>query len=157
MFQLIKLSLFDIKYLSNIARIFFMCGKDMAMKYNLHHWNNSKIKSFAIALYCALKNDVYVVTDLTNKVIATFQVKVNDDSLFFEKLAVDPSSSNKGVGTFCLQAIERLAKENGKNKVRMDVYDKSQHAIDLYSHKGYSIIGSERSLKFTNLIMEKRI
>lgn len=157
MFQLYSVSLFDIKRLSSIAKIFFQCGKDMANRYNLHHWDNSMIKSFAIALYCALKNEVYIVTDLTDKVIATFQIKKKDDYLFFEKLAVDPSFSNKGVGTFCLQTIERLSKDKGIKSIRMDVYDKSQHAIDFYLHKGFIVVGKENTLKYTNLIMEKRI
>jgi hypothetical protein len=58
--------------------------KRYGKKYNLHHWDNTKIKSFAIALYCTIINDVYIVTDLSDNIFATFQVKEKDDSLFFE-------------------------------------------------------------------------
>lgn len=34
------------------ARILNQCGKDMAQKYGLHHWDNFMIKSCVIVVLC---------------------------------------------------------------------------------------------------------
>lgn len=57
-----------------LAKILNQCGKDMAQKYNLHHWDNSMVKSCVIVGLCFLKNHVYLVLEGKNPV-ATFQIK----------------------------------------------------------------------------------
>lgn len=39
-----------------LAKILNQCGKDMAQKYNLHHWDNSMVKSCVIVGLCFLRN-----------------------------------------------------------------------------------------------------
>ena len=140
----------------NVAKILNDCGKDMASKYDLHHWDNPMFKSLIIVGFCLMKNSVYLIFD-ENKPVATFQFKVKGDVLFFEKLAVNPSTSGKGYGSYCMNLIEEQSKKLGLSKVQMEVYDKSEHAISFYKHKGYLQVGTTGTLKYTDLVMEKVI
>ena len=79
------------------------------------------------------------------------------EDLHFEKLGTLPSESGKGIGSFCMNKIEEIAKSANCKKVVMEVYEPSQHAISFYKHKGYEVIGMTDTLKYKELIMEKRI
>ncbi len=154
--ELVKVKKLDLVSYKRISNILFACGKDMATKYNLHHWDNYKIKTFAIVCYCSLKNDVYLLYD-DNQPTATFMTKKRDEVLHFEKLGTLPLESGKGIGSFCMNKIEELAKASGCKKVVMEVYEPSQHAISFYKHKGYEEVGVTDTLKYKEIIMEKLI
>lgn len=156
MYQYNIVSIYSIKNIIATASILNRCGKDMAQNYNLHHWDNSMMKSLVITFLGLLKNKVYIVKK-GNNAVATFQTKLKKDTLFFEKLAVDPSVSGSGIGSYCMDCIEAMAKQYGKQRVKMEVYDKSQHAIDFYTHKGYRQAGKTSTLKYTDIIMEKTL
>lgn len=154
--KLKRVHICEVSNLLSVARILNLCGRDMAKKYDLHHWDNPMLKSCIIVLLCMLKNQVYLMLDNKNPV-ATFQVKKKKDTLFFEKLAVNPEVSGNGYGSYCMKLIERQAKKMECHKVRMEVYVKSKHAIEFYEHKGYSKVGETGTLKYTDLIMEKTV
>lgn len=137
-----------------LAKILNQCGKDMAQKYNLHHWDNSMVKSCVIVGLCFLKNHVYLVLEGKNPV-ATFQIKKKDRALFFEKLAVNPEVSGRGYGSYCMRRIEKMAKKLDCEKIQMEVYDQSRYAIEFYQKKGYVQVGTTDTRKYTDLIMEK--
>lgn len=151
-----RIQLYEVDKALGAAQILNRCGKDMAEKYGLHHWDNPMIKSCAIVGLCLLKNQVYLILDGKNPV-ATFQIKKMEDVLFFEKLAVIPEESGKGYGSRCMKLIEGKAYKLGCSKVRLEVYDKSKHAIDFYLTKGYIQVGKTGTRKYTDLIMEKTI
>ena len=146
----------DIPKLNAVAQILNTCGKDMAKKYNLHHWDNPFLKTLIIVGLCNLKNNIYLLFDGT-KPVATFMTKRHATTLHFEKLGTLPSESGKGIGSFCMKKIEELAKEAGCRKVAMEVYEPSQHAISFYEHKGYVVVGITDTLKYKEVNMEKRI
>lgn len=152
----IRVHLYQLKKAFTVAKILNRCGKDMANKYGLHHWDNPLIKSCVIVFLCLLKNQIYLVFDEKNPV-ATFQIKKMNDALFFEKLAVIPNVAGKGYGSYCMNLIEKKAVKLGLRKVRMEVYDQSAHAIEFYKHKGYSQVGETGTLKYTDLVMEKAV
>lgn len=154
--NIIRVHLYEVKKAFVVAKILNRCGKDMANKYGLHHWDNPMIKSCVIVSLCLLKNQIYLVHDDMNPV-ATFQIKELDDVLFFEKLAVVPEAAGKGYGSHCMKLIEKRAKRLGLKKVRMEVYDQSKHAIEFYKHKGYSQVSETGTLKYTDLVMEKAV
>jgi GNAT superfamily N-acetyltransferase len=156
MCKLQKIGLFNIVGQSKVNNILFECGKDMAQKYDLHHWDNSHLKNFIIVLLCELKNSVYLVVD-ENTAVATFQTKIEGNVLKFEKLATLPSASGKGIGSYCMNSIENLAKDAGCTKVCMEVYSPSQHAIDFYKHRGYTACGETKTLKYSEIKMEKKL
>ena len=156
MYILKKVGKIDIQKLNAVAHILNACGKDMANKYDLHHWDNIYIKTLIIVGLCNLKNNIYLLFDDT-KAVATFMTKQQGDVLHFEKLGTLPSESGKGIGSFCMNKIEELAKDADCKKVVLEVYEPSQHAIAFYKHKGYEVAGIKDTLKYKELIMEKRI
>lgn len=143
--------------LLRVEKILYRCGKDMAQKQSLQHWNNSHLKNAAVVALCVLKNSIYLVTDENGDAVATFQTQMADGVLYFQKLATDPVFAGKGVGSFCIQSIEEMALEAGCSKVRCEVYDKSLHAIAFYRNRGYTAYGSDKTLKYTQLRMEKQL
>ena len=136
-----------------VTNILHACGKDMAKKYDVHHWNNPWIKTLLITLLCLIKNNVYVVND--KKIVATYQTRKTEDGLYFEKLAVKPSESGKGIGSFCLKQIENEGRNIGCVKVRAEVYSKSQHAVQFYQKHGYRRTGENKTLKYEVVCLEK--
>ena len=143
--------------LFRVSDILWNCGKDMAKKYDLHHWDNSRLKSLIIAFWGTLKNYVYLVFDDQNNSVATFQTQKNGNRLRFEKLATSPNFAKKGIGSFCINHIEKLAKDSGCGVICMEVYSNSDHAIRFYEHRGYKRCGSEKTLKYMEIKMEKVI
>ena len=129
----------------------------MACKYDLHHWDNSSFKNFVIIMLCEMKNDVFLVIENKNPV-ATFQVRVDevdDLNLHFEKLACSPRSSGKGIGSYCMNYMEEMARNKKCKKVCLEVYSSSKHAIEFYKHRGYVVSGEIKTLKYNELKMEK--
>lgn len=155
-YELINVRLNNIFKMREVAKILNLCGKDMATKYDLHHWDNSMIKSIAIALFCSLKNKVFLLCK-DGVAVATFMIRIDGNSLHFEKLGTLPKESGKGIGTICLDMIENIAKEKGLSKVKLEVYEPSKNAIEFYAHRGFVVVGKTETLKFHELIMEKII
>ena len=157
MYQTRQLSKFNIVELKKVSDILYACGKDMAKKYDLHHWDNSRFKTWIIVALCALKNNMYLLYGENKMPVATFQTRKMKDAYLFQKLATLPEFSGSGVGTLCINEIERLAKNNGCKEVICEVYDKSVHAISFYEHRGYLTYETVNSNEYTILMMKKDI
>ena len=147
---------FKFLYLFYIANILYSCGKDMAEKYGLHHWDNSYLKTLMIVIYYSFKNSILLVFS-DNKPVATFQIKQKNKKLHFEKLATLPNASKSGIGSFCLSYIESLAKKLACSHVNMEVYASAEHAILFYKNRNYSVVGKRQSLKYPLIVMEKQL
>lgn len=156
MYSVYKLQKLNIAGLGKVVDILYKCGKDMAEKQDLHHWDNSRVKCWIIVALCALKNDIYLVQEGTNPV-ATFQTRKAGDSFLFQKLATLPAFSGAGIGTFCMGEIERLGVENGCEKIICEVYDKSHHAKSFYERRGYLVYGTAETLKYNELKLVKKL
>ncbi|MBE7001279.1 MAG: GNAT family N-acetyltransferase [Ruminococcaceae bacterium] len=135
------------------AKILHRCGKDMAEKKNLHHWDNSLCKTIAVVCLELLKNKVFLVYD--DNAIGTFGIRKVEDGMYFEKLAILPECSGKGIGSWCIQQIEQMGKEQECLYVTMAVYDKSEHAKEFYRNRGYVFCGERKTRKHTELVMRK--
>lgn len=156
MYSIRKLSKFNISALIKVSDILYECGKDMADKYDLRHWDNSHIKNWLIVALCALKNNIYLVYSGETPV-ATFQTRLAEKSFLFQKLATSPKLAGGGIGSYCLNEIERMAKGKGCTEVICEVYDKSEHAKSFYEHRGYAVYGVTETLKYKELKMRKEI
>lgn len=156
MYRICKLSKVNIVGLKKVSDILYECGKDMAKKYGLHHWDNSHIKNHIIVALCAMKNDIYLVYN-EKAPVATFQTRKTGQSLLFQKLATSPAFSGGGIGSYCLKEIEALAKENECTEVICEVYDQSEHAKSFYEHRGYAIYGETETLKYKELKLRKEL
>lgn len=156
MYFVSKLKIWNIAKLLLVSNILYKCGKDMAAKYDLHHWDNSHVKNWIIVALCAMKNQIYLVYD--NKIpVATFQARKINQSYLFQKLATSPEFSGKGIGTFCLNEIERLAESENCKEIICEVYDRSEHAKMFYKHKGYLVYGETDTLKYKELKLRKKL
>lgn len=158
MYKIKKIKKIDVFNTLNVAFILYACGKDMAKNLDLHHWDNSLLKSIIIVYYCMLKNnDVYLLYD-RKKAIATFQTKINDDKLYFEKLGTIPSKHGKGIGSYCLQLIENQAKESACKSIVTEAFEDGQHAVSFYQKRGFKIIGNTYSIKKRReMVLEKKL
>ena len=156
MYSVQKLKVWNLAKLLKVSNILYECGKDMAMKYNLHHWDNSHIKNWVIVALCVLKNNVYLVCD-DQVPIATFQTRKVDSSYLFQKLATLPEHSGKGIGAFCLGEIERLGRQEKCKETICEVYDLSDHAKRFYEKRGYVVYGTTDTLKYKELKLKKEL
>ena len=82
-----------------------------------------------------------------------FADKPYADAMYLSKFSVAPGVMKGGVGSACIRYLEQLSKEQGKAKVRLDVYDRSEHAIKFYIKMGYETVGTAPDV----LCMEKTL
>lgn len=151
-----QVTVFTVGRLMDVERILYASGKHIAENEGLHHWDNSRLKTFVIVVLCVLKNKVYLVFD-GKKAVATFQTQIKEGVLIPQKLAIIPSLIGCGLGSFCWQRIEQEAANRGCKAIRSYVYDKNKNAISFHTHKGYRIVGETKTLKYTEIIMERTL
>lgn len=149
-----QLHFYSICSLIKVEKILYLCGKEMAQKNDLHHWDNSHFKNAIIVVLCALKNHIYLVHNGCAPV-ATFQVKKNGDKLICQKLAVLPELSRQGFGSFCVEECERQAIDLGCRSVIYEVYDKNVRALKFFQNNGYREVGRIQTLKYQEIVVEK--
>lgn len=156
MYSVCKINKWNLPGLLKVSDILYKCGKDMAAKYDLHHWDNSHIKNWIIVALCALKNDIYLVCD-GQVPVATFQTRQKETSFLFQKLATLPECAGKGIGAFCLGEIERLAEQANCTEIICEVYDSSDHAKRFYANRGFVVYGATDTLKYKELKLKKEL
>ena len=156
MYSVCRLKLWNISKFVTVSNILYECGKDMANKYDLHHWDNSHFKNLIIVALCALKNNVFLVYD-DKSPVATFQTRRIGQSYLFQKLATSPEYAGRGIGTFCLCEIERLGKDENCKEIICEVYELSEHAKKFYEHKGYVVYDAVNTLKHRELKLKKEL
>lgn len=156
MLQYKRVHLWNISGLLKVLGILDRCGKDMAKKYALHHWDNSFVKNLAIVGMCALKNKIWLVLE-DGRAVATFQTSKKDQRLSLQKLGTDPSHAGKGIGLFCMQTVEQMAKNANCKAVCLEVYAASTYAIGFYENRGYRCVGKVSTLKYSELKMQKNL
>lgn len=156
MYSVHKINILNILGLMKVSNILYECGKNMAKRYGLHHWDNSHGKNLLIVALCAMKNDIYLVYKEKTPV-ATFQTRKLGQSFLFSKLAVSPAYAGMGIGSYCLTQIECFAKETRCKDVICEVYDKSENAKKFYRHRGYVIYGTTKTLKYMELKLRKEL
>ncbi len=155
-YSAVRISLLSFRRLFQVECILYECGKSMAEKEDLHHWDNSHIKNMLIVIYCFLKNQVYLVYE-GNTAVATFQTRVIGERLCFQKLATKPDKQGHGLGAFCLSEIENIALKNNCSSLNCEVYEKSKHAVEFYKHMKFEISGKKETLKYTEFVMGRSL
>ena len=143
----------DINMIEKIQSILKTCGEDMYKNQGLDHWLNP----YPIEL---IKNDcenseVYILKNETE--IATFQLKKDDKGYLLSKFGVLPTYSGKGIGKKCLQFIYGKCIENQISLLHLDVYEKSEKAIEFYIKNGFEVYGTAPTRRFKVVLMERKI
>ena len=77
------------------------------------------------------------------------------------KLYMLPESQGKGAGRMLIEAIEKLAKENGSDAISLNV-NKFNNAFSFYKKAGYEVVGEEdieigRGYLMEDYVMEKQL
>jgi GNAT superfamily N-acetyltransferase len=137
----------------SLHEILRLCGLDMQARFGLAHW----IPAYPLELMRrdAEQKSVYAVLD-GERTGATFTVGTqppfyydpvlselpNAKAMYLNRLAVLPEMQGRGIGTWCMQIIERLAVENACSVLRFDAYDKHLKLLDFYRGLGYQERGS---------------
>ncbi len=146
----------NIPGLIRVAGILDACGRDMAARYGLRHWDNPRWKTLAVCAVSVLRHRVYLTRDGSGDA-ATFQTDRQGSLMHLSKLATLPAAAGRGLGSFCLTYAENLARAAGCAGIVLEVYDKSEHAIKFYLHRGFRTVGTVKTLRYTELRMEKTL
>ena len=139
-----------------------LCSEDMYNKHGLEHWipvyPQERIKEdIDTKQVFVVENEGNIVGNfiLTNNGNPLWKEESN--SIYLSKLAVAPQYAGHGIGKECMKFIEEMAKQQGFESVRFDVYDKSMDTIAFYEKVNYLVVGTANTRRFTVLLMEKRI
>ncbi|MDA8088820.1 MAG: GNAT family N-acetyltransferase [Nitrospiraceae bacterium] len=90
-----------------------------------------------------------------HRIIASIRCYIEDNSLFIEKLIVDPDFQNRGIGTSVIREIENRY-SHAVNKFALYTGDKSSRNLHIYKKLGYREIRREpTSHDFQLVFMEK--
>ncbi len=73
--------------------------------------------------------------------IGCVHTKLEPEALYFGMLTVEPKLQNSGAGKLLLKRVEEIAKEDGKQKIRMTVISVRRELIAYYERRGYRWTG----------------
>lgn len=135
-----KISPLNICGIAKARKILYTCGKDLAKKQDLHHWDNSHFKWMVIMALCALKNNIYLAIDENKKAVATIQSKVYGDTLKLEKGGTLPSYQGQGVFEKVMNYQKEIARQKGCTKLCLEVYEKSEKSFKYFLKLGYRVV-----------------
>jgi GNAT superfamily N-acetyltransferase len=138
---------------TELRAILEACGLDMQARFGLTHW----IPAYPLHLMQqdAANKSVYAVRE-NQHAIATFTLgtqapayydmtvwqEPDASALYVNRLAVLPAHQGQGIGRWCMQQIEQLARAQQCSAVRLDVYHKHLTLCDFYRHLGYQERGT---------------
>ncbi|MES1038111.1 GNAT family N-acetyltransferase [Peribacillus simplex] len=154
------------KKVSEIFEIIKVSGEHMFKEQGLVHWRTPYPKE-VIQKNCN-DREVFLVKDMdTNTYVHTFQLEFtkslidsNKNELqvaFINKFATIPKVAGKGIGKKSMDYIEEYCRKKGVSEISLDVYDKSEHAIQFYKKRGFAVTGSKQTKHFTVYLMGKQL
>lgn len=73
------------------------------------------------------------------------------------RLCVSPGLERRGIGRACMLEIERFAKENGFDAIRLDTFSKNTKALPMYESLGFKAVGEAFWSKGRFIIFEKNL
>jgi ribosomal protein S18 acetylase RimI-like enzyme len=87
------------------------------------------------------KSDNYLFNDEQGRAVGYLSVMdFDENTMEVLNLGTDPDVQGKGYGKKMMEYAEQLAKEGGKNKIRLVTNVKNNQAVGFYKAIGYSII-----------------
>lgn len=77
----------------------------------------------------------------------------------FGQFAVDPELQKSGIGSYLLQLVERIAKEDGSAELALDTAEGATHLINYYQKRGYRFVGYADwgTTNYRSVILSKRL
>ena len=145
-----KVSPDEIEALHEILR---RCGQDMKVRLELGHWDPPY--PLDLMRKSVEERSVYAVYN-DERLVATFTVGTQppeyyrtipgvwetwdasgEPALYANRLAVLPEFQGQGIGTWCMEEYERIARAEGCEAIRLDAYDKHLRLLVWYGKLGY--------------------
>ncbi len=131
-----------------VHEILKKCGEDMKLRFGFGHW----VPPYPLELLRvdAEEKSVYIVLD-GGKNIATvttgeqppgyYDISLweapDEKAIYMNRLAVLPEFQGRGVGAWCMNKVERAAKETGCAAVRLNTIEKHIKLQHFYEKLGY--------------------
>ena len=141
-----------------LHQILVACGRDLKERFGLSHWM-PMVYPLESMLKDAMSLEVYAVTNGATQV-GTFMLETTStvpmsyikygnihwqvkapSAVYVHKLAVVPAWQGQGLGTWCLQTVERLAVQRGCSAVRLDAVKTHPKLLSFYARQGYQQVG----------------
>lgn len=141
--------------ISDLHQILVNCGDYLQARFNLCYW----FPPYPLRrmIEDINKMDIYAV-QLQAEVIGTFTIETtippgylkygninwqNQDlrAFYIHRLAVLPAYQGKGIGTCCLQEIEKIAINCNYSAIRLDAVKINQKLLNFYQKSGYRQVG----------------
>lgn len=162
-YQLVKVGQGKVKVLHEIVK---KCSQDMKLRFGLRHW--APPYPLHLMRRDAGQKSVYAVCD-GDQTVATFTIGTqpsadydmtmwaspNKKAMYVSHLAVLPDFQGRGIGTWCMKAVEHLATDGGCVAVRLDAYEKHLKLLEFYDRLGYQRRGVIRVQEFGLVCFEK--
>ena len=149
-----------------VHEILKICGLDMKSKFGLSHW----VPPYPLDMLRrdAIEKDVYAVCDC-EQMLAVFTIGTKPSSyydmsiwknpvesaIYVNRLGVLPEFQGKGLGTRCMERIEKIAEEMNCFSVRLDIIEKHVKLQDFYGRLGYQRRGIVKFRDDLLLCLEK--
>lgn len=128
------------------------CGEDMWRRLGLDHWK-PPIPKEMFREYARSK-EVFAVHD-EGTLVGTFTLgsdppepyptscwaDASHKAIYLNKLAIAPGQQRRGLGRWCMEQVERLARGRACRAVRFDALTRNVPLLGFYDHLGYRRCG----------------
>jgi len=98
-------------------------------------WDQAQIEKMTQAL---VNLDIL----LAGEPVGVIRLSFDSEGAYLRDLQVDQNYQNRGIGTYALAEVNRLAKEQGVNVLMLRVF-KHSPAVNLYKRQGFNITREE--------------
>lgn len=130
------IKLYNIKALIDATTIIYYTGKDMAKRYDLHHWDRSWLFTFLTMILNVIQNDVFVFYNEDNVMVSTTQTRKAGETLLTFRMGVKQSEKGNKIGACCVAYSEEVGKQQGCIKSHGIVYAKAKHSLAFHEARG---------------------
>ena len=86
------------------------------------------------------RGDVFVALD-AGQVVGVAVTERRHDSLYIDRLAVDPARQGSGLGSWLLTRLEAVARASGLPGLSLETAEMMDHLVRLYRRNGFEIVG----------------
>jgi GNAT superfamily N-acetyltransferase len=101
--------------------------------------------------------EIYVATDAEDALQGFIVFFPQEDHMFLENVAVQPSASGRGIGKSLLQFCENEARRLGFGAVHLYTNEKMTDNLSIYSRLGYVEVDRRTEDGFNRVFFEKRL
>jgi GNAT superfamily N-acetyltransferase len=99
-------------------------------------------------------NAKYYFINMDNLNIGYLAYEIKDEYLFISKIYLINNERGKGISSFVFKWFEEQAILAGRNKMHLHVNRNNTQAINVYKHKGFSIIKEAVTKIGNNFVMD---